>query len=173
MRLRDYSTAPDDRRRREAMRGTVRDLHAPIRSYSTVVTRTAVLLDACVRPRGLGVIAVAPVDVVLDEARALILQPDVVFVSTARKAIVRDQIWGAPDLVVEVTSRKTALRDRTTKLSWYEQYGVRECWLLDDDSVMVVKLQSSGRIARRYRGDAPVQSAVLPGFSAAAAQFFR
>ena len=61
----------------------------------------------------LGRVAIAPVDVILDRERALVLQPDVLFVATERLGIIRDQVWGAPDLVVEVMSPGTEQRDRT------------------------------------------------------------
>lgn len=56
---------------------------------------------------------VAPLDVVLDETAALVVQPDVVFISRDRLGIIRNQVWGAPDLVVEVASLGTAERDRS------------------------------------------------------------
>ena len=96
----------------------------------------------------------APVDVVLDRDRALIVQPDVLFVSAARLSIIRDQVWGAPDLVAEVLSHSTKHRDRGEKLGWYRQYGVRECWLVDlyDDSVTVVDFTGSSPESRVAKG---------------------
>ena len=42
-----------------------------------------------------------------------------------------DGIHGAPDLVVEVLSPSTALKDRTVKLFTYAKHGVKEYWLVD------------------------------------------
>jgi Uma2 family endonuclease len=170
----EYLSGPEDLRRRELVWGVVREPPAPRFGHQTVVTRVIVILDLHVRARQLGVVCVAPVDVVLDERKALIVQPDVVFVSTERAAIVRDQVWGAPDLVVEVASRATAVRDRTTKIAWYRTYGVRECWLLDLSRriVTVVDLQAPGDCRRSFAADERVQSTVLPEFKAEAREFF-
>ena len=43
----------------------------------------------------------------------------VLFVSEARASIIRNQVWGAPDLVVEVLSDSNHLHDRGQKLRWY------------------------------------------------------
>jgi Uma2 family endonuclease len=159
--------------RRELVWGVVHEPPAPRFGHQAVVTRALVILDLHVRSRQLGVVCVAPVDVVLDEPKALIVQPDVVFVSTERAAIVRDQVWGAPDLVVEVASRATAIRDRTTKIEWYRTYGVRECWLLDLSHrlVTVVDLQAQGDHRRSFTADEQVRSTVLPDFRAEAREF--
>ena len=116
----------------------------------------------------------APVDVVLDRERALVLQPDVLFVATARLGIVRNQVWGAPDLVVEVLSPATEHRDRTEKLGWYRQYGVRECWLVDvrQELVTVVDFTGALPVERTAGGAEAILSSVLPGLEAAASAVF-
>jgi len=68
-------------------------------------------------------------DCVLDRERALIVQPDLLFVSGPRMFIVRDRVWGAPDLVLEVLSPQPRLGTLHERLGWYAEYGVKECWL--------------------------------------------
>jgi len=170
-----YLTGPEDLRRRELVWGVVREPAAPRFGHQSVVTRTTVILDTHVRAAELGMVCVAPIDVVLDEANALVVQPDVLFISQARAAIVREQIWGAPDLVVEVASRATARRDRTTRIGWYRQYGVRECWLVEPSSrtITIVNLRDDKADAQRFAGNAHIRSSVLPALVTEAEEFFR
>ena len=119
-------------------------------------------------PRGLGRVAVAPVDVILDEPQALVLQPDVLFVSTDRLSIVRNQVWGAPDMVAEVLSPGSERDDRTRKLTWYRQYGVRECWLVNqfERDVEVIGFDNGVERSRvRAAPNRPIPSIVLPTFT--------
>lgn len=172
---RDYLAGPEDVRPRELEWGVLRDAPSPAWDHQAVVLRVAVLLDHHVRRLQLGRVCIAPMDVVLDEARALIVQPDVLFVSKARTSIIRRQVWGAPDLVVEVSSPGTALRDRSTKVCWYGDHGVRECWLLDvrDRSVMVIDFtQDADGMLTRVEGSDTVRSRVLPGLSHSADDYF-
>ena len=159
---------------RELVYGFVREPPAPTYDHQAVVTHLAALLDRHVRRRRLGRVSVAPVDVVLDRKRALVVQPDLVFVSAARAGIATDRVWGAPDLVVEVLSMGTARRDRTVKLDWYRQYGVRECWLVDPigRSVDVCVLARPSTEARHCSDVDRVRSTVLPGLRLAVADLF-
>jgi Uma2 family endonuclease len=118
--------------------------------------------------------SVSPIDVVLDRDRGLVVQPDIVFVSTARHAIIRERIWGAPDLVVEVLSRRTALRDQTETLEWYRQYGVNECWFLDPKArtVEVVDCGSTTIREQPVAAGALVISRVLPALDLRSDAFF-
>ena len=127
----EYLGTDETNTRRELARGILREPPAPFFSHQQIVLRVARLLQDHVEPAGLGRVAIAPLDVILDTEKAIIVQPDVLFVSTERLSIIRNQVWGAPDLVVEVLSDGTEAHDRVTKLGWYRQYGVRECWFLD------------------------------------------
>jgi Uma2 family endonuclease len=168
----DYFSLPESLRPMELVYGYVREPAAPRYGHQSVVTHLAALLDQHVRERNLGQVCVSPVDVVLDKEAALVVQPDIVFVATSHLDRIKDRLWGAPDLVVEVLSPKTAGRDRTTKLGWYARYGVAECWLVDAQhrSVEVVELQAQPPRHTSYPSDAPMRSIVLPEWSATASQ---
>jgi Uma2 family endonuclease len=163
----DYLGMPETMKPQELVYGVVREPPAPLYGHQAIVLHIGSTMQAFVRRRKLGEVAISPVDVVFDRERALVLQPDVIFVSAARAHIISDRVWGAPDLVVEVLSPRTASRDRTRKLEWYRQYGVKECWLVDDAAgqVTVVHLDPAREPGQRvYRGPERVYSSVLRGF---------
>jgi Uma2 family endonuclease len=167
----EYLHSYETNRPRELTYGIVREPPAPFFSHQQVVLKIARQLADHVERGGLGVVAVAPLDVILDAGRSLIVQPDVMFVSNERKSIIRDQLWGAPDLVVEVLSPGTASHDRTDKLGWYRQYGVRECWLVDPAASRITVFDFTGA-SPAFRVTEPpdtVRSAVLTDFTAPAA----
>ena len=164
-----YDTEETNRISELAM-GKVSEPAAPFFSHQALVLRVATIWSDHVNSRKLGRVAVAPVDVVLDRERALILQPDVLFVSTDRLSIIRNQVWGAPDLVAEVLSHSTENRDRGEKLEWYRQYGVRECWLVDlySETVTVVDFTGSSPVTRVAKGVDSIRSTVLPDLESSA-----
>jgi len=158
---------------RELAMGMVREPPAPFFSHQALVLRVARLWGDHVEPRKLGRVAIAPLDVILDRERALILQPDVLFVSTERLSIIRDQVWGAPDLVAEILSHGTQDRDRSEKLGWYRQYGVRECWLVDPfKQVNLFDFTQPVPVERIAKGRDAIRSSVLPALEASAFGIF-
>jgi Uma2 family endonuclease len=168
------SETEETTRRRELHHGVLREPSAPFFSHQSLVLRIARIWCDHVDPRGLGRVAVAPVDVILDMERHLIVQPDVLLVATERLSIVRDQLWGAPDLVAEVLSTGNGRRDRTKKREWYRQYGVREYWMVDMavEEVTVVDFTGAVPAERHASGIAPLQSTVLPGLRTSAFAIF-
>lgn len=140
----DYLKTAECNLPREVVDGMVREPPSPFCSHQSVVLRTARVLCDHVEREHLGTVAVAPLDVVLDRERVLIVQPDVLFVSTARLSIIQEQVWGAPDLVVEVLSPGTEARDRHERRAWYRQYGVREYWLIDPQHEQILVIDFSG-----------------------------
>jgi Uma2 family endonuclease len=161
-----YLQSDETPRRRELVRGMVREPAAPLYSHQALLLSVATRLERHVRRHRLGVVVIAPIDVVLDKGEGLVLQPDVVFIAAARAQIIRGQIWGAPDLVIEVVSRSSARYDRGEKLSWYGRYGVRECWIVDPlahavDVVTFERPDAAGSRAR-FEGRRCLRSTVLP-----------
>jgi len=72
----------------------------------------------------------APCDVVLSEEN--VVQPDIFFITKEREHIIGGKnIQGSPDLIVEIFSPYTAKIDRTLKLKLYENFKVKEYWLVD------------------------------------------
>ncbi len=65
----------------------------------------------------------APTDVVLDEFN--VVQPDI-FVVCDKSKVTEDNIKGAPDLVIEIVSKSTEVKDKREKLFLYEKHGVKE-----------------------------------------------
>jgi Uma2 family endonuclease len=87
-------------------------------------------LEKFVREYALGEVYVGPVDVLFAEGDYL--APDLVFVRRDRTSILDERgVAGAPDLVIEVLSPKTAARDRTLKRERYAAFGVPEYWVID------------------------------------------
>lgn len=86
---------------------------------------------------------ISPIDVQLDNDEKTMIQPDVIVVCKPEQ-IVRRNIMGAPDFVLEVISPGTKRRDYVMKLSKYEKAGVREYWIVDPykKRVMVYAFQS-------------------------------
>ncbi len=78
-----------------------------------------------------GKVYLAPIDVYLDDTN--VVQPDVMWNGADSLCIlIDDAYWrGAPDLVIEVLSPSTALRDKQAKFRLYEKHDVREYWIVE------------------------------------------
>jgi len=172
--LQEYLSGEETNRPMELDFDVVREPPAPSWSHQIVVGRAFVSLYEHVSRHQLGRVVQSPVDVVLDRAPAVVVQPDLVLIAADRLHICTDRVWGPPDLVVEVLSIGTARYDSTVKLSRFQQYGVRECWLVDPVAieVNVVTFNGSARSCRVYTEDELVQSNVLPELHLRAGDLF-
>ena len=149
---------------RELAFGELRVADAPLVPHQRVVRDLTIALTAHVRERQLGEVLPAPIDVVLDYERALVVQPDIVFVASERRGIVTDRLDGAPDLAIEVLSPLPRIGRIEERVGWFARYGVRECWLVDiaHRRVAVVTLARHGVVDRALAAaDQPIASRVL------------
>lgn len=72
-----------------------------------------------------------------------IVEPDLCVICDADK-IKKFGCVGAPDLVVEILSRSTSRRDLKDKFELYEEFGVKEYWIISPEnrSVILNELQN-------------------------------
>jgi len=160
----EYFDLPETNRPQELRFGVLREPPAPGYHHQIIVGELYERLMRHVRRRKLGRVVLSPVDVVLDMQNALVVQPDLVFISRGRLGIATQRVWGAPDMVVEVLSKTNRRHDSTTKVQWYKKYGVRECWLVDPDNRMidVLDLTPAEYTVRVFLERQWVRSAVFP-----------
>jgi Uma2 family endonuclease len=110
-----------------------------------------------------GKLFLSPTDVIL--AEDLVLQPDLSFVSRDRLQMVRDQLHGPPDLVIEVLSDTTRVKDRFVKRDKYARFGVREYWIVDpsERSVEVLVLVGHQYVPHAlFEGTARLSTPLFP-----------
>lgn len=130
----DVRQLPDDGNRYEAIEGGLYMTPAPSVRHQTISFRLGRELGRLLVDTGHGQLWHAPLGVRFP-ATGEGVQPDIVFVSNARRSIVApDELKGAPDLVVEILSPSTAARDRDLKRRLYARQGVAEYWIVDPDA---------------------------------------
>lgn len=162
----EYFATPETALPAELAFGVLRVADAPAVRHQRMVGALYKALDAHVVAHDLGEVLLSPTDVILDVDRALVVQPDLVFVSRERADIVSDRVDGAPDLVVEVLSPHPRIGQLEERVGWFASYGVHECWLanLRDRQYVMLTLGRTGVVARRLcAAGAIAPSAVLPG----------
>ena len=123
----DYVTWPNDERW-ELIDGQAYNMTpAPSFRHQKIVFNFASLLRDALKGNPC-VAGIAPTDVVLSESD--VVQPDV-FVVCDEKKVTEANIQGAPDLIIEVISPATALKDKRGKKALYEKHGIKEYIIVD------------------------------------------
>ncbi len=167
MTLLEYYNTQETLLPQELIYGCMRMADAPFVSHQRIVLKLAIALQEHAETTGAGEVFLAPIDVVLNEKRALVVQPDLLFISQGRIDIVHDRIYGAPDLVVEVLSPRPRIGMLEERVGWFAEHGVPEIWLYNqpDRRLDILSCDRGVVVSRRsieYRDR--VQSAVLPRF---------
>ena len=120
----------DDNYYYEIINGEMIQKSAPTPIHQRICKILLIILDRYVTEKKLGEVLQSPIDVFLDDYNKP--QPDLVFVSNKKKSIItNDGIMGVPDLIVEIISPTSVIRDRIEKKNLYERMGVGEYWLID------------------------------------------
>ncbi len=106
---------------------------SPIDIHQVVLMEISFELHQIVKKKKLGQIRIAPYDVHFSKRN--ILQPDIIFISNKNLIKIENNgLKGAPDLVIEILSPSTSKYDMEDKKLIYEQYGVKEYFIVDPQS---------------------------------------
>ena len=120
----------DDSYYYEIINGEMIQKSAPSPVHQEILINLVFVLETYNRQNKKGRIFCAPIDVFLDDYNKP--KPDLVFISNEKKSIItNDGIMGIPDLIVEIISPTSVIRDRIEKKNLYERIGVPEYWLID------------------------------------------
>jgi len=176
MTLTEYLATPETALPSELIYGSLCIADAPLVPHQRAVLRFYQTLEALAFLHDIGEVLVAPLDVILDANAPLVLQPDLLLVSHERAHIVRDRVYGAPDLIVEVLSPRPRIGDLDERVRWFVEYGVREIWLYEQGGrTLDVLVCEAGRVQsrRRFAHDETIVSTVLKVLNTSTAEILR
>jgi Uma2 family endonuclease len=173
----DLVALPDDGMRHELIDGEHYMTPSPRSAHQLIVGNLYLLMSAHVRERALGVVMLAPFDIVFSPYDVVV--PDLIYFSADRfKTVVGElNAQGPPDLAIEILSPSTRRRDETIKRRLYERTGVAEYWVVDPklETVKVHRLvdgkyQKSDELS--LKEGAVLTTSILPGLELALARVF-
>ena len=148
---------------------------SPDSFHQDIIGNIYFLLRGYLVEHPVGTARVSPSDVQLSDLN--VYQPDVYFVSKARKSVLTKQgVTGALDLVVEILSPRTAKLDRDVKRRVYARTGVEELWIVDPEmkTVDVYRFaESAEEPAGTYSGRQKFASPLFPGLQISVAKIFQ
>ena len=171
----DYRLLPDGGPRYQLIEGDLFMAPAPNRYHQDISLNITLILGKYLERHPIGKLYAAPFDVYFDEIN--VHQPDLVFVSNKNRSILTHAgAEGAPDLVVEILSPKTAELDKKPKRRVFARSGVKEFWIIDPDAkvVHVYHLQKdSEHPAAVYSEKDSFASSQFPGLKIKGATLFK
>jgi len=160
----DYLLIDDDKRY-EILRGGLIMVPAPFTIHQRLLIRLSVIFSNFIKEKKLGEMLVAPTDVVL--AEDTVVQPDILFINKERLDIIKEAaIMDSPDLIVEIVSPSSASYDTVEKRDIYEEYGVKEYWLVFPQEKVIEVLTLENNIYREFckgRKTGVVRSKIIVG----------
>jgi Uma2 family endonuclease len=121
-----------------------------------------------------GIFLIGPMETIFDDQNSF--QPDFVYISVDRREIVKDYVYGAPDLVLEVLWEKNAYYDLRPKKDIYEKYGVKEYIIIDpieQSADLYVLKDNVYNLHQKAQLNKSLNSVLLPGFKIDLSKIFK
>jgi Uma2 family endonuclease len=138
----EYLALPEMKQRYSIIDGELQMAASPTPDHQTVVLALSSTLHLFVREHWLGRVFVVPLDIVIRRDPLRTRQPDLMFISNARRYFIGLQVIEVgPDLVIEVLSPTNTRRELEAKLRDYHSVAVREAWVISPQARTLEVLQ--------------------------------
>ncbi|QWR77484.1 Uma2 family endonuclease [Candidatus Magnetomonas plexicatena] len=102
---------------------------SPFGRHQMIISNLNYIIQHYVKAKPIGHVYFAPLDVIFEEEINR-LQPDILFIRKENMSIFQDWVRGVPDMICEVVSPGTYVRDTAVKRAIYEKYRVPEYWIV-------------------------------------------
>ena len=170
----DYARlTPPDSGNYELHNGKIIFMPTPIGYHQQISMRLSIKMGSYILQKQLGQLLAAPMDTIFSEHDTL--QPDLLFVAQERVHIIKKQVEGAPDLIVEIISPGNTQKEMSYKKYVYETSGVREYWLIHPEKLTITQYENIENELVRLNVlniDDLLQSKVVEGFEIKVREIF-
>jgi Uma2 family endonuclease len=170
----NYKLLPETGPRYQLIQGDLYMAPAQNRFHQEISRNLQFELHSYLKCNPIGKLFNAPFDVYLDQTN--VFQPDIIIVLNERLGILTEEgAEGAPELVIEILSRKTRRLDLVNKKQEYARAGVKELWIIDPEPRIVVIHQFAFDGVDKMREvdeEEALSTDLLPGFNLAVATIF-
>ena len=152
----------------EIVKGDLFMVPSPSVKHQRISKRLYEAFASYLKERPVGEMFYAPVDVILSETDVVV--PDLFFVLKENDRFVqKENMHGAPDIVIEILSISPD-RDKVVKKALYEQYKVKEYWIVDADAGSIQVFTFDPRTQKYRKGivfelSSTITSQMLDGLS--------
>lgn len=170
----DYAKlTPPDSGNYELHNGKLITMPTPTAFHQLISMKLSILLGSFILKNQLGRLLAAPMDTIFSKYDTL--QPDLLFISMERADIIKKQVEGAPDFVIEIVSPSNSSKELSYKKYVYETSGVREYWLILPEKKQVAQYENIDNELIRiglWSVEDVLEAKVLAGFTVRIAEIF-
>jgi Uma2 family endonuclease len=137
----DYAKlTPPDSGNYELHNGKIITMPTPTALHQLISMKLSIILGGFILKNQLGRLLAAPMDTIFSKNDTL--QPDLLFISKERLDIIKKQVEGAPDFVIEIVSPGNSQKELSYKKYVYETSGVREYWLIHPEKQQIAQYEN-------------------------------
>jgi Uma2 family endonuclease len=161
---RDYIKLNDDKRY-EVIEGRLVEMAGASFEHQDILSEIFIRMREFVKRNNLGKVIPSPFDVILSDEN--VVQPDIVFISKNKLHLIKQSLFGIPDLVVEIVSESSKKKDKIIKKKLYEKFGINEYWVVEpNDKKIIVHVINNNRyvVYSSAKEEGIIKSKVLEGF---------